>query len=456
MTNIELADQKIAVLGFGIEGQSVVNFLLKQNPSQKIVVYDKTDRANFPQIFINDFESKGVNFELGRDTLTSFDFDLFFRSPGIPLDSELARKADENGKLTSATQLFFELCPCPIIGITGTKGKGTTSTLIYEMIKQEEDDAFLGGNIGTPPLDFLEQVEPTSLVVLELSSFQLEDLIISPHIGVCLMVTEDHLEVHGTTENYVKAKESITKFQTEDDFLIANSDYPSTRQIAELSKAQVKWVSNKGELEQGCFIKDGWVVVRDPIEEQIIEAKDVFIPGRHNLENICAATMVAKILGISNESIIQVLKDFKGLPHRLEFVKEKGGVKYYDDSFATNPDPAIAAIQAFAAPKILILGGSPKNSDFRHMGEIINQDRSIKAIIGIGIEWPKIKQSISPLNPEILIVEGCQNMEQIVKKAREISSDGDIVILSPACASFDMFNNYKDRGDQFKKWVNLI
>lgn len=418
--------KKIAVLGKGVEGQSSFEFLQKQGAD--VEVFDKND---------------------SWDNLSNFD--LIVRSPGIKLDD--LEKYKE--KLTSQTKLFFDLCPCSIIGITGTKGKGTTSALIYEMLKEDEKDAYLGGNIGRPPFEFLHKLNPQSVVVLELSSFQLQDLEKSPHIAVVLMLTQDHIDYHGSIENYVGAKRNILRFQDSEDFAVINKDYPASRESDIHTKAKVFYVSREGEPEEGCFVKEGKVVIKKGnLEKEIVPVSDILLPGAHNWENVCAASMAASLAGVSDKTIRKVLKTFKGLEHRLELVAEIKGVRYYDDSFATTPYSTIAAIEAFEEPEILILGGSSKGADFSELGEVINNSRNIKTIIGIGQEWGRIKEVIK--NSSIKIVEGCQNMEEIVKKASGLAEDGDVVLLSPACASFGMFKDYKDRGNQFKSQVNNL
>jgi UDP-N-acetylmuramoylalanine--D-glutamate ligase len=341
--------------------------------------------------------------------------------------------------------------------VTGTKGKGTTSTLIYEMLKKEGFDAYLGGNIGIPPLSFLSELKGDSKVVLELSSFQLIDLEQSPHIGVILMTTSEHLDYHSDVYEYIEAKRNIFKFQDYKDFAIVNRDYPASNESDIYSNGKVYRVSREQDVDQGCFVKnDGIVLKMDGNENEILATRDLALRGKHNWENVCAATVAALCAGCSMKSIIPVLKSFKGLEYRIEHVATTRGVAYYDDSFSTTPETAIAEIEAFDEPKILILGGSSKNSNFSELGQIISESESIKAIIGIGVEWGRIKQEIKGLNPSIAIIEDCQTMEEIIQQCVEIGEIGDVVLLSPACASFDMFKSYKDRGDQFKEEVKKL
>jgi UDP-N-acetylmuramoylalanine--D-glutamate ligase len=438
-------NKKIAVIGEGVEGASSAKYL--KSKGALVTILDKKQ---------------------GEDYLKNLSqYDLVVRSPGVKpselekvLKNSISDGVGSKGKspeLTSQTKLFFDLCPCKIIGVTGTKGKGTTSSLIYEMLRKQGFDAYLGGNIGVPPLEFLDKLIKDSIVVLELSSFQLMDLNKSPHIAVMLMVTSEHLDWHSSVEEYIDAKRNILRYQTAEDFAVLNRDYLASNESDIYTNGKVYAVSREREsFDDGCFVRDGKVWLRIGGEAPIIGIDEILLPGKHNLENVCAASLAATLAGASMQSIVDVLKTFKGLEHRLELVTAINGVKYYDDSFSTTPETAIAAIESFVNPEILILGGSSKNADFTELGKVISQKENIKAIIGIGVEWTKIKSKIDNLKSKILIVEGADSMEKIVKAVSKLAVSGDVVLLSPACASFDMFKNYKDRGEQFKKEVNKL
>lgn len=428
---MEFKNKRVAVIGAGVEGKASKEFFKKKGAI--VTVLDQRQGKNY---------LKDLN-----------KYDLVVRSPGVKLS--LLKNANP-AKITSQTKLFFDLCPSPIIGVTGTKGKGTTASLIYEMLKAEGKNVYLGGNIGKSPFDFLDKLNAHSIVVLELSSFQLMDLKKSPHIAVMLMTTSEHLDWHTDVKEYIDAKRNLLRFQTKSDFAIVNRDYPASLESDVYSEGKVYYVSREREGYEGCFVSGNMLVVQmNGKNYDLIPSEEVFLPGKHNLENVCAAIMAAKLCGISNENIVKVIKTFKGLEHRIELVGEINGVKYYDDSFSTTPETAIAAIEAFENPEILILGGSSKNSDFTELGRLISSKKNIKAIIGIGVEWPKIRSKISKKS-KIPFIEGAENMEKIVKSAAEIAKEGDVVLLSPACASFDMFKNYKDRGEQFKKEVKNL
>jgi UDP-N-acetylmuramoylalanine--D-glutamate ligase len=271
------------------------------------------------------------------------------------------------------------------------------------------------------------------------------------------MTTSEHLDWHKDLEEYINAKRNILRFQTKTDFAVINKDYLASRESDVETNGQVYYVTRIDEAHRGCFVKENEVVIRNvDSEEKIINTAEILLPGKHNLENVCAASMAAYLCGVSVENIASVLKTFKGLEHRLELIAEIKGVKYYDDSFSSIPETTIAAIEAFKNPEILILGGSSKNSNFEELGKVIANTKNIKAIIGIGIEWQRIKSEIQNPESEILMVEGADNMEKIVRASAKIALPGDVVLLTPACASFDMFKNYKDRGEQFKKEVLLL
>lgn len=452
--NIDWKNKKVAILGLGIEAVSSAEILVKKGAS--VWVLDKEQKDNIDHNLITQIEKSDLKCIFGENYLdTLSDYDVIVRSPGVRrLTPELLEAEKKGVVITSQIKLFFELCPCPIIGVTGTKGKGTTSTLIYNTLKEAGMDAFLGGNIGVPPLTFLDSLQDSSIVVLELSSFQLQDLTKSPHISVVLMITSEHLDHHSTVEEYIDAKRNLLRFQTKEDFAVINRDYPASNESDVYTDGKVFYVSRERETNNGCFALNGKVIVRrNDSDDEIISTSEIALPGKHNLENVCAAVMAARLAGVGKKYIISVLKSFTGLPHRLEFVSEINGVKYYDDSFSTTPETSIAAIEAFDQPKILILGGSSKGSDFTQLGKVIRESESIKAIIGIGEEWEEIRSKIGDQRSKILLIEGANDMKTIVAAASKIAKNGEVVLLSPACASFGMFKNYKERGEQFKKEV---
>lgn len=447
--------KKIGILGIGLEGLASAYFLKEQGGIVTLL-----DQAESLDQETTTNAKKLGEVVLGKNAFSNLsNFDLVVRSPGVKRSTPGLVAASEKGvKVTSQTQIFLEECPCLVVGVTGTKGKGTTSTLIAKMLESAGFKTYLGGNIGTPPLTFLHLLDESSRVVLELSSFQLQDVTISPDIAVMLMVTSEHLDYHATVEEYIDAKRNILRFQKAEDFAVINRDYLASHESDIFTDGKVFQISiERPSTEEGCYLKEDalWMSMQGS-EWKVIDREKIALLGHHNLENVAAASMAATLAGASKEDIYNVLTSFKGLEHRIEFVKEVKGVVYYNDSFSTTPETAIAAIKSFLSPEILILGGSSKNSDFTQLGKALVEAKNIKAIIGIGQEWERIKEATHGLPEHVLLLEGAKDMHTIVQVAATIAKSGDVVLLSPACASFDMFKNYKERGNQFKKEVQAL
>lgn len=469
-------NKKVVVFGLGVEGFSTAKYLAENGAGFSVA--EKKELEELPydvQEFIRTRNTSLMSGENHADNLK--DFDVIIRNPGIPLWNPKLQEAIKNGsEVTSQTKLFFDLCPCPIVGVTGTKGKGTTATLIYEMLKASGKDAYLGGNIGRPPLDFIKNLTKDCVVVLELSSFQLEDLRESPHAAVVLMVTQEHLDsnapdspnYHRSIEEYVEAKKNIVRFQGKSDFAVVNYDFERSRDFAKNLPSKVSYFSVKKEVENGAFLSGNELVLKINGDQKILcKKEDIFLRGEHNIQNVLAAVIASVIFGADLSKVREVIETFKGLEHRLEFVREVNGVRYFNDSFSTTPETAIAAIKSFDEPKVLILGGSEKGSDYTELGHAIAKANNIRAVLLIGTTAPQIEKAIyqgqKGIIPEtgIIPVAGIipinlslnVNMEEVIRRAKEVAQPGDAVLLSPACASFDMFKNYKDRGTQFKREV---
>ncbi|MBU0981970.1 UDP-N-acetylmuramoyl-L-alanine--D-glutamate ligase [Patescibacteria group bacterium] len=414
----------IAILGHGIEGKSAEAYLKKHG--YKVTVLDeKDDPAAFKDLT---------------------PFDTIFRSPGIRFDRPEIQAS--LSRLNSVTRYFFEHCPCPIIGVTGTKGKGTTSTLLYKILKNEGHRAHLGGNIGDPPLDFLDDLTQESLVVLELSSFQLEDLPQSPHIAIVLNTTSDHLDYHPSVEAYHDAKKSIVSHQLAEDFAILNGDYEGSRAFAKLGAGEKLYYSTIDPVE-GAHLDNDKIIV---LSKQVATTKDVALRGAHNLENVLPAALAATLLNVKPQTIKKTLREFTGLPHRLEFVATHQGVQYFNDSFSTTPETSIAAIKAFQEPLYLIAGGSEKHSDFTDWGRAVVTAKNLKKVLLIGQTATRLASSIN--DPDKFIhVHSLQGAFAYLKKH---ARPDEVVLLSPACASLDQFENYKVRGETFRQLVKNL
>lgn len=413
---------KIVIAGYGVEGQSNLRYFQKKFPSASFLVADGRETVdNLPD---------GVSFQAGFAGLG--DADLIIRSPSLPPE-----KIKTSGQIWSATNEFFTECPATIIGVTGTKGKGTTCSLVASILRAAGKTVHLVGNIGVPALDILPEIKKNDIVVYELSSFQLWDLEKSPHVAVVLMIEPDHLNVHADFDDYLAAKSNIARFQTADDYLIYNSKNEFSSSIASASLAQKK---------EYPFTLSG----------DIISA--IRLPGKHNIDNACAAILAASAIipDLSDDDIKAGLSNFTGLPHRLKFVAEKNSVKYYDDSISTTPGSAVAALRAFAEPKVLILGGSDKGADYRELAEEIAAQQ-MRAVIINGENASEIARSLNEEKVSCRVV--CLKMammSEVVEVAKNQAQPGDVVILSPAAASFDMFKSYNDRGEQFVASVEKL
>ncbi|MBL7159178.1 UDP-N-acetylmuramoyl-L-alanine--D-glutamate ligase [Candidatus Microgenomates bacterium] len=456
---MNLKGKKAAVLGFSIEGMATTRYLLKAGA--RVIVCDQNSPQKLEEN-LKKIKADEVLLQLGKNCLKNLNqFEILFRTPGMPLwHPELITAKKAGVQISSQTKLFFDLCPCPIIGVTGTKGKGTTASLIFEILKTAGKNVFLGGNIGNPPIEFLDKLTSDSWVILELSSFQLEDLEASPHIAVVLNITSDHLfsvapdnpNYHLSQKDYLKAKENIVKYQKKKDYAVLNFDYQVSRNFSQLTQGQIHYFSKKKKIK-GAYVQSNSLFLN---KDLIGETQNLILPGIHNWENVTAAICAASLAGAPISAIKKAVFDFKGLEHRLEFVREVEGVKYYNDSFSTTPETAIAAIKAFKKPIILIAGGSEKGLDYTELGkEIVNS--SVKTLILIGqiadkIEKAVRKNSKTPKlkNSKLKIIKNLKTMKEIIKEARIEANPGDIIVLSPASASFDMFKNYKERGKQFK------
>lgn len=453
----DFKNKRVYVLGMGVENAPLAKWLVERGA--KVTAGDEKQKHELPQY--DELSKLPIEFRLGPHYLDHLtDFEIVFRTPGAKLTTKkkLGEAAKNGVEISSQTKLFFELCPAPIIGVTGTKGKGTTSSLIFEMLKAAGLDVRLGGNIGNPPITFLDKLTPRNWVVLELSSFQVEDLDRSPYIAVILGVTPDHLDVHPTFLSYLDAKKQLIRNQSKDDYIVLAADYQTAREFAVETPAEKFWFSKEKPVERGAYVAGDTVMLKLADQpEKVVSSREIKLVGTHNLENIAAASVAAALAGAPIHAMREGAKSFPGLPHRLALVGEVGGVKFYDDSYATTPSPTMAAIQSFTEPLTVILGGSSKKSDFAELGKLIATRSTVKHVILLGnVEAPKIRAAIESemekkqSAPDFYPV---MSMEAAVKTAKKLAKPGEVVLLSPAAASFDLFQNYKERGEQFIKAV---
>lgn len=429
---------KIAIAGYGAEGES--NYRYWNTPDNQVVIVDEQQPARSVPV--------DASLIVGEDAFTRLDgYDLVIRTAGLA-----PRKIKTDGKIWSATNEFFEKCPAPIIGVTGSKGKGTTSSLVASILRAAGKTVHLVGNIGIPALDTLASISADDVVVYELSSFQLWDAEKSPHIAVVLMIEPDHLDVHDNMVDYINAKAHIVHHQTPDDTVIYNGNNEVTRQIGQSSRAQqIPYQSSSS-----VYVRDSAFYYGD---EVLCSVNALQLPGEHNQDNACAAITAARTLdnSITTKAIEEGLRVFTGLPHRLKLVRTVNGISYYDDSIATTPGSAIAAIHAFDAPKVLILGGSEKGAEYTELVAEIVSSSSIRAVIAVGKTGGRITELLADKNATVPVVRlEAAAMSDFVQAATDVARPGDVVILSPASASFDMFKNYSDRGDQFIACVEKL
>lgn len=429
---------KIAILGYDVEGRASYDYFASQG--HELTIHDQNPTTAVPE---------GVTSVLGENYLDDLDsYDIMVRTAGLPPKKILGKNPSVADKITTHLDEFLKVSPTKnIIGVTGTKGKGTTSTLITKMLEAGGKAVWLGGNIGLAPLSFLNELNSDSWVVLEMSSFQLSDIKHAPHIAVCLMVVPEHLDWHASVEDYVAAKTRLFANQSSYDVAIYFAENELSKQIASASKGRIL----SYYAPPGAVVEDGAIKIDG---QAICRTDELKLLGRHNWQNVCAAVTAVWQEVHDVDALRQVLTSFSGLEHRLELVREIDGVSYYDDSYGTAPETAIVAMQAFNKPEILILGGRGKGIPFDNLAKVV-AEKHIKGVITIGETGAEIASALHAQGYEN-ITAGANNIDEIVGRARSLAEPGDVVLLSTACTSFDMFKNYKERGEEFKRAVQAL
>lgn len=432
---------KVAILGYDTEGKVSYEYFKEQG--HEITICDQNTSIELP---------KDADFVLGEHYLDDLNrFDLLVRTAGMPPERITEKNPGIESKITTHINEFLKECPTKnVIGITGTKGKGTTSTLVTKMLEAAGKDVYLGGNIGLPPITFLNKLTEDSWVVLELSSFQLEDCKYSPRIAACLMVVPEHLNWHHTLEGYYLAKSNLFAQQTSKDTAIYFANNEFSKQIVDHGEAQkIPYFA-----EPGAYIDSGALIIAG---EEIIRTSDLKLLGEHNWQNACAAVTILWQVSQDAEAARKVLSTFTGLPHRLEFVREVNDVRYFNDSFAATPDAAMAGINTLGQPKVVILGGFDRGLPIEHLANCLKEHANdIRKALLIGQSAERLAGELDEIgftNYEILAEK---KMTSIVEKARDIAQADDAVLLTPGFASFDMFKNFEDRGVQYKEAINKL
>lgn len=445
---MDLQSKKVLVIGAARSGIKTTEFLLSKGA--QVYLNDLKENPEIPEIF-----NSNNNFHtiFGREPeLSEISPDFIVVSPAVPLDKEFLLSAKERGiEIISELELSYRFAKAPFIGITGTNGKTTTTSLIGELFKTAGFNTLVGGNIGDPLVTEVEKIPENGVIVAEISSFQLEGIKeFAPQVAIITNLTPDHMDRHKTMENYLEAKARIFENQSEKDFLILSWDDSVIRELGKRSKGKVLFFSRKEEVNQGAFIEDGFLTVSfNGKKEKIIKPEEIFIKGGHNLENSMCGVLAGVVMGIDPKITAQVLRDFKGVEHRLEFSGEYMGVTYVNDSKGTNPDASLKALASYDQPIIIIAGGRNKGNSFDEYAKVI-KDKCKFAVL-IGESKFEIKEELDKIGFNNYFLT--DNYEEAVQKTVQISEKGDVVLLSPACASWDMFPNYEIRGNQFKELV---
>jgi UDP-N-acetylmuramoylalanine--D-glutamate ligase len=450
-TRMDLNGKRVLVVGLGRSGVASALFL-KSHGAQVTVSDSKSEDELRDQIPV--LLDTGIAVETGGHGERTFrNQDLIVISPGVPIDSQPITQARALGTpVIGEIELASQLLPGPIIAITGSNGKTTTTALIGEIIAAGGFKTLVGGNIGTAAISLADRATPETLIVLEVSSFQLETIsTFRPRVAIILNITPDHLDRHGTFSAYVNAKARIFENQHSEDFAVLNADDPTCVELAGRAKSSVFWFSRKQVVDHGAFVRDGQIVFRSyGVDRQIMPVSDIPLKGAHNLENVLAAVSAGILMGCSAEKIRNAVGAFKAVEHRLEYVATVRGVDYYNDSKATNVDATIKAIESFSANIHLVLGGKDKGSDYTVLNGLLRE--RVKCVYTIGAAADKIQSQIRGATN----IAPAGTLKAAIKQAAAVAQPGDVVLFAPACASFDQFQNYEHRGRVFKELVHKL
>ena len=455
--NNYLVGRKVAIIGLGVSNLPLLDYLHANNAIVKI--FDEKDIDNIPNEIMDKVTKYSMEFSLGKNCLSELKgFDLIFRSPScLPTRAELVEEENRGAIVTTEIELLMKMCPCPVIGITGSDGKTTTTTLIYKILKNAGYNCFLGGNIGIPLFTKLNEMTPEDIVVLELSSFQLMGMQVSPQTSVITNITPNHLNIHKDYEEYIDSKKNIFRYQDKGGTLILNYDNVITRACESEANGNVIFFSSKEKLDNGYIVDEDIIKeCDDKVRKHILDTKQLLIKGKHNYENICAAIAATKDL-VPIEKAVQTIKEFTGVEHRIELVRTIDNVRWYNDSASSSPTRTLSALNAFDEEIILIAGGYDKKLDYEPLAKPIID--KVKALILIGQTSEKIFNAVKnelDLEHKYMDIYQCDTLEQTVQIANKIAKPNQVVIFSPASASFDMFKNFADRGNQFKNLVNNL
>ena len=453
--SVHLRGQRAVLVGLGVRTHVALARYLVRKGAEVTITDAKNDGELKPEIEL--LADLPVKLSLGGHRLEELlPADVAFVSPGVPREIPLLSELATRGvRISSEIELLFELCPAPIVGITGSSGKTTTTTLAGEMLAAGGRRTFVGGNIGTPLIERVDELSPEDRVVLELSSFQLECLHRSPHIGAILNITPNHLDRHHTFERYAEAKRHIIEYQTGDDWAVLGLDDPTAASMAAFCRGRLLGFSQDAELEAGTFRQGEHLVWRYGGEmESICSVRDLLLRGRHNVYNVLAAAAIAKADGVPTARVAAVAAGFRGVEHRLELVTEIAGVKYVNDSIATSPERALAALRSYTEPIVLIAGGRSKHLPLEALACEIGQ--RVRALVTIGEMAEELEAAVRAQSGRIPTIRRAKSLDEAVEIAAALAETGDVVLLSPAGTSFDQFRDFEERGRAYKAAIEAL
>ena len=449
----QLKGKRVAVIGLGVSNRPLVKMLLERGVF--VLCCDRTPREKLlPEVL--ELEKMGAVLKLGEDYLDGIEADVVFRTPGLNLNTpQLVELKNRGAVITSEMEAFFAVCPCKIFGITGSDGKTTTTTLVAKLLEGAGKKVYCGGNIGTPLLPLAEKMEETDVAVVELSSFQLMGMTVSPQVSVITNLSPNHLDIHKDMEEYVSSKENIYLHQTEDDLVVLNLDNEMTNALTPKARGRVLKFSRTRRVEKGYYLRQDNMICRvDGQEEtEIMDASEILIPGVHNIENYMTAFCMVDGL-VEKETMVELARTFGGVAHRIELVRVKDGVRYYDSSIDSSPNRTKAALRSFPEKVIMVAGGKDKGIAYDDLGPELREH--VKLLVLTGMTAGKIRAAAEQVpgydgtNPEIMDVE---EFDDAIRAAAARAKSGDVVILSPASTSFDRFRNFEERGNRFKAVV---
>ena len=450
-----IKNKKIAVIGVGVSNIPLIDYLFEKEA--KVTIFDDREEEKISKDILDKIKKYKFDYYFGKRNLDNLHgFELIFRSPScLPTKPELVREKERGAVVTTEIEQLIKMAPCKVIGITGSDGKTTTTTLTAKILEDGGYNVYLGGNIGIPLFTKLKEIKPEDIIVLELSSFQLMDMEVSPDISAITNITPNHLNVHKDYQEYIDAKKNIYKHQKSTGILVLNADNELTNSCQNDANGDVILFSSKQRLDYGYIVEDGIIKeCNDGIRRHLISQDEIKLKGIHNLQNICTALALTKDL-VSTEKALNTIKEFSGVKHRLELVRVFNGVEWYNDSASTSPTRGISALNSFNKEIVLIAGGADKNLDYTPLG--IKIVEKVKSLILIGQTASKIYEAVKieeEKQNKKVDIHMCETFKQSLELAKRIAKPGQIVLFSPASTSFDMFKDMYDRGDKFRKEVN--